>query len=113
MYVTAYFREIDERRRGQSGKETLLPLKSFERPNFSRLNRIKLTEKEWKKFGDQLFALLIQAGVVFSVFGFDFLYTELLQLVQNHADMHIRQIGHHVLEIQVVGEGLLAQLLRG
>ncbi|OXA63119.1 DC-STAMP domain-containing protein 1 [Folsomia candida] len=112
VYVTAYFREIDERRRGQSGKETLLPLKSFERPNFSRLNRIKLTEKEWKKFGDQLFALLIQAGVVFSVFGFDFLYTELLQLVQNHADMHIRQIGHHVLEIQVVGEGLLAQLLR-
>lgn len=111
IYVTPYFRKIDERRQ-QSGKETLLPLKSFERPNFSRLNRIKLTHKELKHFGDQLFAILIQAGIVFTIFGFDFLYTELLQLVENHADMHIRQEGHHVFSIQVVGEGLLAQLLR-
>jgi hypothetical protein len=111
IYITKYFREIDDRRH-QSDNSYLLPLKSFERPNFSRLNRFNLTSKEWKKFGDQLFAIVIQAALIFTIFGFDFVFTQLLHLVQNHGDMKIHQEGQHVLAIQVKGIGLLARLLR-
>jgi len=111
MYTNAYFWRIDGRRR-KSDKSYLHPLRSFEKSNFSRLNRFNLTPQEWKKFGESLFVLLVHAALTSTIFGFDFIFTQLLRLVQNHADMNIRQEGQHVLTIQVKGSGLLAQLLR-
>ncbi|ODM94583.1 DC-STAMP domain-containing protein 1 [Orchesella cincta] len=50
--------------------------------------------------------------MVFTIFALDHIYTELLLLLQNHAEIQIKQEGVHVFAIQIKGEGFLAQLLR-
>ncbi|CAL8070899.1 unnamed protein product [Orchesella dallaii] len=111
VYITPSFRRIDERRK-REGKGGLLPLKTFEQCEMTKVTRFLLTEGEWKKFGTQFISISLQVGVVFTIFALDFIYKELLLLLQNHAEIQIRQEGVHVLAIQVKGEGFLAQLLR-
>ncbi len=116
IYLTGHFHRIERRRKlriHERKKSTILPLKSFEKGEITSVKRFWLTGPERKKFYNQLFAICLQAAIVFTIFALDHIFKELLGLLKNHAEIQIKQEGIHVLAIQVTGEGFLSKLMRG
>ena len=96
----------------ERGKEGLLPLKSFEKSTFVLVFRVRLRGDETRKFIVQVILLIVHALIVFTIFGFDYLFTRLLQLVQTHVDITFHQTGVHAIHFNIDGVGFMARLLR-
>src|SRR5207237_158170 len=90
-YITKYFEKLDARRELLL-KSTVLPLKTYEKPNFTTVFRIKLRGEEIPKFLLQFLGIGLQAIITSVLYGFDWLFTNLLKFVRKHTeDIEISQ----------------------
>ncbi|CAH1987297.1 unnamed protein product [Acanthoscelides obtectus] len=111
IYITRYFRKIDARRRVQE-KYTLLPLKKIERKKLVDPRSVTPLKKEREKIFSETAILLLEVMVVTILVLLDWMFYESLDLIRRHARIEYLQTGHHDLQLQVVGTGMIAQVLR-
>ncbi|KAL9898299.1 LOW QUALITY PROTEIN: ubiquitin protein ligase sneaky [Glossina fuscipes fuscipes] len=101
IYVTEYFKHVDERRL-KEGKNPLLPLKKYERKNLvDTTEGWGRTKEEKRDIGYHLFQFFVE---IFS--GFFFLFLDhtivvLLQIVREHSEIHFLQEGEHTIKFYV------------
>ncbi|XP_034941255.1 protein sneaky [Chelonus insularis] len=111
QYVTLYFRKIDERRK-KLHKTTLLPLKKSEAGKFIDPYGLNLTKAERKNFFGQTIKLALEVFLASTFIIIDDIFFETLHAVRKHGHIDFVQEGHHNLNIDVRGIGVIAKLIR-
>lgn len=111
FYITRYFRKIDARRHAQE-KHALLPLKKIERAKLVDPWSLTPLVSEREQLLGQTLKLLLEMITATTFVLLDRLFYEALDLVRRHARIEYVQSGHHDLDIQVKGTGMIASLLR-
>lgn len=110
-YITDYFKRID-RRRIQSGRSHLLPIKNVELNKIVDINESRKLHKEFQGYIGltlQLFLVVTSSGFFIAL---DRLYYELLDIVARHSQINFEQSGVHYLNVSVNGTGFIANLIR-
>uniref|UniRef100_A0A7E4ZXG7 DC_STAMP domain-containing protein n=1 Tax=Panagrellus redivivus TaxID=6233 RepID=A0A7E4ZXG7_PANRE len=113
-FLTAYFHYIDQKRK-QAGEESLIPLSRAE------IHRNKLmtafsppTGPEIKASWQPLLKWAVTFIIATLVVAIDaMLYRILRKVVTFAEDAQSAQQGHHMLHIDVAGEGAMAEMIRG
>ncbi|XP_022088476.1 DC-STAMP domain-containing protein 1-like [Acanthaster planci] len=111
VYLTAYFRKIDARRRKQN-KRTLLPQKKSESNDIIEAARWKLRREEKKSMVVGTVRLLMQVIVSVILVFFDSLFYNMLDLIRRHSHVDFTFKGEHALRIGVLGNGIIAKLFK-
>ncbi|XP_038058618.1 E3 ubiquitin-protein ligase DCST1-like [Patiria miniata] len=111
VYLTAYFRKLDARRRKQK-KRTLLPQKKMESNDIIEAARWKLRRQEKKNMAVGSIRLLMQVIVTVVLMFFDSLFYNLLDLIRRHSHVDYTFKGEHTLRLAVLGTGTIAKLFR-
>ncbi|XP_015123497.1 protein sneaky [Diachasma alloeum] len=110
-YVTTYFRKIDARRKHR-GSAIILPLRKVEFQKFVDPYRLKQGKIEKKNFIGQTVKLILEMVTATTFVLLDRLFFETLDLIRKHGHMEYTQAGHHDLNIDVKGTGVIASLIR-
>ncbi|XP_040923565.1 E3 ubiquitin-protein ligase DCST1 isoform X2 [Betta splendens] len=126
FYITAYFRQIDARRRN-AGKCFLLPLKRSERKKFVDPSSLRIHPEELRQVvsgGVQVLSVALLCVVLLTV---DFSLFHVLDIVSRHtfsqfnltskctseaAALNMASIGGHQVSVRVGGASMMARLLR-
>ncbi|XP_012271973.1 E3 ubiquitin-protein ligase DCST1 [Orussus abietinus] len=111
VYVTAYFRKIDARRRAR-GSVALLPLKKMERDKFVDPYSGRPGKAERANLIGQTVKLVLEMVTATTFVLLDRLFYETLDLVRRHARMEYAQSGRHDVKLEIRGTGVIASLLR-
>ncbi|XP_049303976.1 protein sneaky isoform X5 [Bactrocera dorsalis] len=112
IYVTDYFRQVDDRRK-RNKKPTILPLTKFEKNDVVDLERTCYrTENESKIifFYFLQFSLEILTACFFLIL--DHVIITLLNIIRFNSFITYTQEGEHIINFQVKGSGLMARLLQ-
>ncbi|XP_021204373.1 protein sneaky [Bombyx mori] len=109
VYITGYFKMIDERRR-ISNKMHLLPLKKMERRKYIDIHSAALMT-ERSKLVTQVLKLALEMITATTFVMMDRMFYEALDMVRRYADLEPRQ-GLRDLEIKVDGVGPISAILR-
>ncbi|XP_069969231.1 protein sneaky isoform X2 [Bactrocera oleae] len=112
VYVTKYFRQVDDRRK-RNKKPTILPLTKLEKNDVVDLEcACQRTEKESKiiLFYFIQFSLEILTACFFLML--DHLTVTLLNIIRLKSLITYAQEGEHKINCQVKGSGLMARILR-
>ncbi|XP_011195162.3 protein sneaky isoform X2 [Zeugodacus cucurbitae] len=112
VYITEYFRQVDDRR-GRNKKSTILPLTKFEKKDVVDLERAcQHTENESRTmfFYFLQFSLEILTACFFLML--DHFIVTLLNIIRFKSLITYAQEGEHIVNFQVQGSGLMARLLR-
>ncbi|XP_011307932.1 DC-STAMP domain-containing protein 1-like [Fopius arisanus] len=110
-YITSYFRKIDARRRYR-GSAVILPLKKVELQKFVDPYRLKQGKIEKKNLIGQTVKLILEMVTATTFVLLDRLFFETLDLIRRHGHMEFTQSGHHDLNVDVKGTGVIASLIR-
>jgi len=112
IYITDYFKKIDQRRR-RAGKMTLLPIKeSDSRPDLLDPLSAKLSAKE-KSSSVKSFLLLFVFIVIISFFMyFDYIISQILSSMSKHLNITRHLYGYHNITWEVTGNGTAAVYVR-
>ncbi|XP_063976934.1 protein sneaky isoform X2 [Diachasmimorpha longicaudata] len=110
-YVTTYFRKIDARRKHR-GSAVILPLRKVELEKFVDPYRLKQGKIEKKNLIGQTVKLILEMVTATTFVLLDRLFFETLDLIRRHGHMEYTQSGHHDLNIDVKGTGVIASLIR-
>ncbi|PBC33003.1 DC-STAMP domain-containing protein [Apis cerana cerana] len=111
VYVTSYFRRIDARRKVR-GSLTLLPFKKLEKRKFIDPYHPIPAKIEGFHLIGQLVKLLLEFIIVTIFVILDWLFYEVLDIIRRHAYMEYTQRGHHDLNLEIRGTGVIASLIR-
>ncbi|XP_077862066.1 E3 ubiquitin-protein ligase DCST1-like, partial [Saccoglossus kowalevskii] len=111
VYITSYFRKIENRRKQQK-KRILLPLKKAETKEIVIPTKISLLADEKRKLGKGVVRLLLNVLVSLIICTFDYLLFHILDIVQRHSEVTIQLKGVHAIRVKVHGEGAIAHLFR-
>ncbi|KAJ0174261.1 hypothetical protein K1T71_010407 [Dendrolimus kikuchii] len=110
IYVTDYFKTLDERRR-KKNKFHLLPLKKMERIKYIDVLSLTYITRERGKLITQILKVMLEVITATTFVMLDRLFYEALDVVRQHAMVEIPQQDSD-LDIQVKGGGILATMLR-
>ncbi|XP_027863863.1 E3 ubiquitin-protein ligase DCST1 isoform X1 [Xiphophorus couchianus] len=111
VYITSYFRRIDERRR-RAGKHFLLPLRKSERKRFIAPMSPKINSEELIQVasgGFQVLAISLLAVVLLVI---DFSLFHVLDIISRHTFTQFNITSSHHIDISVGGDTMMARLLR-
>ncbi|KAM4736516.1 E3 ubiquitin-protein ligase DCST1 [Anableps anableps] len=111
VYITSYFRRIDERRR-QAGKRFLLPLRKSERNKFIAPLSLKIYPEELKQVtsgGIQVLSISLVSIVLLAI---DFTLGHVLDIISRHTFTQFNMTSSHHVDIKVGGDSMMARLLR-
>ncbi|KAL0870021.1 hypothetical protein ABMA27_006197 [Loxostege sticticalis] len=111
VYVTSYFKRIDERRR-RKDKYTLLPLKKMERSKYIDVHSITYKSSERDKLVTHILKVTLEVVTATTFVMLDRLFYEALDVVRQHAAAGLPGDATRDLEIQVEGTGTLASMVR-
>ncbi|XP_071788132.1 E3 ubiquitin-protein ligase DCST1-like [Asterias amurensis] len=111
VYMTAYFRRIDARRKKQN-KRTLLPLKKAQKSDIIETVRWKLRKEEKKSSLMGFMRLTMRLVVTVAMVFFDHLFFLMLDLIARNSQLDYKFKGEHRLEVKVEGTGIVAQMFR-
>ncbi|XP_011153575.1 E3 ubiquitin-protein ligase DCST1 [Harpegnathos saltator] len=111
VYVTSYFRKIDARRKAR-GSLTLLPLKKMERSKFVDPYSLRPSKVERVHLAAQAVKLTLEVISVTTFLLMDRLFYETLDLIRRHSYMEYTQAGHHDVNLEIRGTGMIASLIR-
>ncbi|NP_001123272.1 DC-STAMP domain containing 1 [Nasonia vitripennis] len=112
VYMTAYFRKIDARRKAR-GSLTLLPLKKLERTKLIDPYAWEQSRTERRNLFGQTAKLLLEVITASMFVILDRLLFEILDVVRSHARLEITQEGHHDMSLEILGAGVVAKMVRG
>ncbi|XP_041457117.1 uncharacterized protein LOC121409282 isoform X3 [Lytechinus variegatus] len=111
QYVTGQFKKLDANRK-ENGQPHLLPLKKNERNRLIDVTAVRLckSEKGYFKFGLTTVCLhsIIAGLLMFIDFGLYWLLTK----IQEHGDVQIATSGETSTDIEIGGNGVVAELVR-
>ncbi|XP_046493019.1 protein sneaky [Neodiprion pinetum] len=111
IYVTAYFRRIDARRKIRDCP-TLLPLRKIERTKLIDPYRSRPSRIERKNLFVQTVKLILEMVTATTFVLLDRLFYETLDVVRRHALIEYTQSGRHDMSLEVRGTGIIATLVR-
>ncbi|KAG7301310.1 hypothetical protein JYU34_014240 [Plutella xylostella] len=111
LYVTGYFKKIDQRR-AERRKHSLLPLKKMERSRYIDIHSLKYISIERQKLVNRMLKVMLEMITATTFVMLDRLFYEALAVVRAHAERGAAEQGDHDLEINVEGSGMVASLLR-
>ncbi|XP_026320810.1 E3 ubiquitin-protein ligase DCST1 [Hyposmocoma kahamanoa] len=110
VYITGYFKLIDERRRNKE-QLTLLPLKKMERRKYIDVHSLAYNV-DCDKLLVQILKVLLEMITATTFVMLDRLFFEALDVVRQHAEMDVAEDAHHDMQVEVKGTGLLAKIIR-
>ncbi|XP_063054024.1 E3 ubiquitin-protein ligase DCST1 isoform X2 [Engraulis encrasicolus] len=111
LYITTYFRQIDDRRR-EAGKRYLLPLKKAEQKHLIEPWSIAIHPSELKLVVVgllQVLSLSLFAGVLLAL---DWLIYHIFDIIQKHSFTEYSLTSEQHIDIDVGGDSIIANLLR-
>ncbi|XP_023224909.1 E3 ubiquitin-protein ligase DCST1-like isoform X1 [Centruroides sculpturatus] len=111
IYITKYFRRIDQRRK-RLGKSSLLPLIKTEKKSFVVSSSLGFSKHERKRFMTGTVLLFFQMIFVAVLVGFDRVFYELLMVLRRSSQVQYRQKGIHHIQLDIEGEGFVAKIVR-
>ncbi|KAF9424709.1 hypothetical protein HW555_000010 [Spodoptera exigua] len=111
LYITGYFKYLDEMRR-RKNKITLLPLKKMERSKYVDIYSMSYVRTQHSKLVTQILKVMLEVVTATTFVMLDRLFYEALDVVRQHAHLEFVHQGTQDLKIEVEGIGLLANLLR-
>ncbi|GBP35587.1 E3 ubiquitin-protein ligase DCST1 [Eumeta japonica] len=111
VYITGYFKRIDARR-DKKKKYILLPLKKMERRRYIDVISTRQVAAERKRLLTQALKVLLEVVTATTFVMLDRLFYEALDVVRHHAEVQYTQEGHHDVDIQVDGTGMVAGVVR-
>ncbi|XP_029789322.1 E3 ubiquitin-protein ligase DCST1 [Suricata suricatta] len=111
IYISTYFRQIDERRR-KLGKRTLLPLRRAEEKTvifpcdpFMQASEMRNVARELAETVPVLLLLLLLCGLDWALYS-------IFAAIRRHSFLQYSFRSSHKLEVKVGGDSMLARLLR-
>ncbi|XP_050352207.1 protein sneaky [Nymphalis io] len=111
VYVTDYFKRIDEKRR-KKNKFHVLPLKKMERNRYIDVHSISYIPSERNKLLTQILKVMLEAVTATTFVMLDRLFYEALDVVRQHASEKSATFNVQDIAIQVEGKGPLSSMLR-
>ncbi|XP_012712131.2 E3 ubiquitin-protein ligase DCST1 [Fundulus heteroclitus] len=111
LYITSYFRRIDDRRR-RAGKRFLLPLRKSERKAFIAPTSLKIFPQELKQVTPgafQVLSILLLSVVLLAV---DSALVRVLDIISRHTFTQFNVTSGYHVDIKVGGDSMMARLLR-
>ncbi|XP_037836231.1 E3 ubiquitin-protein ligase DCST1 [Kryptolebias marmoratus] len=111
VYITAYFRKIDARRR-RAGKRFLLPLKKPERNKFIHPWSLRIYPEELKQVTAGVFQVLSVSLLCVVLLTVDFALFRVLDIISRHTFTQFNISSSHHVDIRVGGDSMIARLLR-
>lgn len=118
VYITRQLRKLDERQRASYRHKSqrdvaVLPLTQEESRQFVTTFTCKRrTSEERQTQRANCVTLTLLLAFTLSLLYFDNIFSSLLESIRQHALVHFKQQGHHLLDIRVTGEGSIARLVR-
>lgn len=111
-YITGMFKNLDRRRR-LVRKESVLPLTKVESERFITTFTCKRrTSEEKKSQRASCTIILLFLAFALSLLYIDDIFYSILSSIHEHALIKYRELGHHDLQVNVMGDGPLAQTVR-
>ncbi|XP_054916954.1 E3 ubiquitin-protein ligase DCST1-like isoform X1 [Poeciliopsis prolifica] len=111
VYITSYFRRIDERRR-RAGKHFLLPLRKSERKRFIAPMSPNINPQEFTQVATGAFQVLTISLLVILLLGIDFSLFQVLNIINSHTFTQFNITSSHHIDISVGGDTMMARMLR-
>ncbi|XP_014876046.1 DC-STAMP domain-containing protein 1 isoform X2 [Poecilia latipinna] len=111
VYITSYFRRIDERRR-RAGKHFLLPLRKSERKRFIAPMSLKINSDELTQVASGGFQVLAISLLSVLLLAIDFSLFHVLDIISRHTFTEFNITSSHHIDISVGGDTMMARLLR-
>lgn len=111
IYITSYFRHIDNRRY-RANKMTLLPLKKIEQDNCIIPTSTKVMKAEKGKIVKATVKIVIRALIsTVIIFSSDLLYG-VLDIIRRNSRIEYRQTGEHIIDIDIYGKGFMSEIVK-
>ncbi|CAK1584300.1 unnamed protein product [Parnassius mnemosyne] len=111
LYITSYFKQIDQRRKLKN-KYTLLPLKKMERNKYVDVHSFEYKSSQRSKLVTPILKVMLEVVTATTFVMLDRLFFEALDVVRKHASSEMTQQGTRDLEIEVEGNGTVATMIR-
>ncbi|XP_074657366.1 E3 ubiquitin-protein ligase DCST1-like [Tubulanus polymorphus] len=111
VYMTTYFRHIEERRR-KKNKQTLMPLKKREAAKVIEPIRMRLMGPEKRKLVMGTLYVLLRALMFAGIFMVDAIVFSIMDILAGNAAVKYTQKGFHQIGLKVYGNGLVGNLVR-
>ncbi|XP_068620626.1 protein sneaky-like [Battus philenor] len=111
VYITTYFKRIDERRKLRN-KYTLLPLKKMERNNYVDVHSFEYKASQRSQLVTLILKVMLEVVTATTFVMLDRLFYEALDVVRQHAKVEVIHQGTRDLEIEVDGNGTVATMMR-
>ncbi|KAK2854959.1 hypothetical protein Q7C36_006828 [Tachysurus vachellii] len=111
VYITTYFRQIDERRK-RGGKRYLLPLKKAEKSIFIEPCSFKIHSSELQLVKASLLQFVSLALLVCLLLVTDRVLYHIFDIIRRHTFTEQSFTSSHDIHIDIKGESMLAKLLR-
>ncbi|KAK5619904.1 hypothetical protein CRENBAI_005438 [Crenichthys baileyi] len=111
VYITSYFRRIDDRRR-RAGRRFLLPLRKSEKNKLIAPLSLKIYPEELKQVlsgGFQVLSILLLTIVLLTV---DFALVHVLDIISRHTFTQFNVTSSYHMDVKVGGDSMMARLLR-
>ncbi|XP_053351203.1 E3 ubiquitin-protein ligase DCST1 [Clarias gariepinus] len=111
VYITTYFRQIDERRR-KRGRRYLLPLKKTEKSSFIEPWRLKVNSNEIRPVFTSLVQVVSLVLFVSFLLVTDRILYYIFEIIRRHTYIEQSFESSHDIQIDISGDSMLAKLLR-
>ncbi|KAK3551142.1 hypothetical protein QTP70_013907, partial [Hemibagrus guttatus] len=111
VYITTYFRQIDQRRK-RGGKRYLLPLKKAEKSSFIEPWSLKIHSHELQPVTTSLLQVVSLALFVCVLLATDRVLYHIFDIIRRHTFIEHSFTSRHDINIDIKGESMLAKLLR-
>lgn len=111
-YITGMFSKYNQQQQQLTG-QSLLPLTRDESEKYITTFTCKRRTKEEKKTQKASCAsIIVFLAMTVSLIYFDDIYSSILNSIHEHALIRFKEVGHHALNVTVVGDGSIARLVR-
>ncbi|XP_016076856.1 PREDICTED: DC-STAMP domain-containing protein 1 [Miniopterus natalensis] len=111
IYISTYFRQIDERRK-KLGKRTLLPLRKAEAKTVIFPYSLTIQASEMKNVIKEVSETLPVMLLLLVLCGLDWALYSIFDTIRHHSFLQYSFRSSHKLEVKVGGDSMLARLLR-
>ncbi|XP_056672288.1 E3 ubiquitin-protein ligase DCST1 isoform X4 [Monodelphis domestica] len=111
IYISTYFRQIDERRK-KLGRRSLLPLRKAEKSTVIFPYKLTIQAKEMKNAIRELVESLPVVMLLLILCVLDWAFYTIFDTIRRHSFLQYSFSSSHHLEVKVGGDSMLARLLR-
>ncbi|XP_044530981.1 E3 ubiquitin-protein ligase DCST1 [Gracilinanus agilis] len=111
IYISTYFRQIDERRK-KLGRQSLLPLRKAEKSTVIFPCKLTIQANEMKNVVRELVESLPVVMLLLILCVLDWAFYTIFDTIRRHSFLQYSFSSSHHLEVKVGGDSMLARLLR-